>query len=62
MDLTISLANGKITAKVYDKPMALYNYIPTSSVHPPGMNTGLVIEQVLVIINSAISNHMPIIR
>ena len=47
MDLTISLANGKITTKVYEKPMALYQYITPSSAHPPGLNVGLVIGQVL---------------
>ena len=44
MDLTITLANGKIATKVYEKPMA---YITPSSAHLSGLNAGLVIGQVL---------------
>ena len=47
IDLTISLDNGKITTKVYEKPMSLHQYIPPYSVHPPGMARGLVIGQTL---------------
>jgi len=31
----------------YEKPMALYQYITPSSAHPPGLNSGLVIGQIL---------------
>ena len=47
MDLTILLANGKITTKVYKKNIALYQYIPPSSAHPSRLNASLVIGQVL---------------
>ncbi len=32
MDLTITLTNGKITTKLFAKPMALHLYIPPSHV------------------------------
>ena len=47
LDLTISINNGQISTKVFEKPMALHQYIPPSSAHPPGMTRGLVIGQTL---------------
>ena len=40
MDLTITLTNGKITTKLYAKPMVLNLYIPPFSCHASGMAAG----------------------
>ena len=42
MDLTLKITNGKITTKLYAKPMALHLYIPPFSCHAPGVSTGLI--------------------
>jgi hypothetical protein len=42
MDLTITLTNGKISTKLYAKPLALHLYIPPFSCHAPGVSTGLI--------------------
>ncbi|KAL7522484.1 hypothetical protein ACHAWX_007171 [Stephanocyclus meneghinianus] len=42
LDLTITLKNGRISTKTYQKPMNLYLYIPPHSAHPPGMIRGMV--------------------
>ena len=42
MDLTITLTNGKITTKLFAKPLALHLYIPPFSCHAPGVATGLI--------------------
>lgn len=47
MDLDIELSNGSVITRVYEKPLALYQYIPPHSAHPPGCRAGLVIGQVL---------------
>ena len=47
LDMTIWIENGKILTSLFAKPMALYQYIPPSSCHPPGVLTGLVLGQVL---------------
>ena len=47
LDMTIEIENNKIVTSLYAKPMALYQYIPPSSCHPPGVLTGLVLGQVL---------------
>ncbi|EJK55413.1 hypothetical protein THAOC_24858 [Thalassiosira oceanica] len=40
MDLGIELHNGSVVTRVYEKPLALYQYIPHSA-HPPGCRAGL---------------------
>ena len=47
MDLDIELQNGSVVTRVYEKPLALFQYIPPHSAHPPGTAPGLVIGQVL---------------
>ena len=47
LDMTIQIENGLIVTSLYAKPMALYQYIPPASCHPPGVLTGLVLGQVL---------------
>ena len=47
MDLDIELQNGSVVTRVYEKPLALYQYIPPHSAHAPGNTPGLVIGQVL---------------
>ena len=47
MDMTIQIENRLIVTSIYAKPMALYQYIPPNSCHPPGVLTGLVFGQIL---------------
>jgi hypothetical protein len=47
MDMTIQIEGGKIITTIYAKPMALYQYIPPNSCHPPGVLTGLIYGQIL---------------
>ena len=47
MDMTIRIEAGKIVTALYAKPLALYQYIPPDSCHPPGILTGLVYSQIL---------------
>jgi hypothetical protein len=47
MDMTIQIEDGLIVMSLYAKPMALYQYIPPNSCHPPGVLTGLVYGQIL---------------
>lgn len=42
MDLTITITNGKISTKLYAKPMALHLYIPPFSCHTPGISMGQI--------------------
>ena len=37
LDLTIEIRDGHFFTKTYQKPTNLYQYIPPSSAHPPGM-------------------------
>jgi len=47
MDLTIRIVDDHIETSLFEKELALYQYIPPSSAHPPGLLNGLVIGQVL---------------
>jgi hypothetical protein len=47
MDMTIRIEGGKIITTIYAKPLALYQYIPPNSCHPPGVLTGLIFGQIL---------------
>ena len=47
MDMTIQIEGERITTTIYAKPLALYQYIPPNSCHPPGVLTGLVFGQIL---------------
>ena len=47
MDMTIKIKGERIITTIYAKPMALYQYIPPSSCHPPGVLTGLLFGQIL---------------
>ena len=42
LDLTISIENGRIVTKTYQKPLNLFLYLPPSSAHPPGCIKGTV--------------------
>ena len=45
--MTINIKGERIVTTIYAKPIALYQYIPPSSCHPPGVLTGLVFGQIL---------------
>jgi hypothetical protein len=47
MDMTIEIEGERLVTTIYAKPMALYQYIPPSSCHPPGVITGLIFGQIL---------------
>ena len=47
MDMTIQIKGSKIITTIYAKPLALYQYIPPNSCHPPGVLTGLIFGQIL---------------
>ncbi len=45
--MTIQVKGEKIVTTIYAKPLALYQYIPPNSCHPPGVLTGLIFGQIL---------------
>ena len=45
--MTIKIEGERLVTTIYAKSMALYQYIPPSSCHPPGVLTGLVFGQIL---------------
>jgi hypothetical protein len=47
MDMTIRIEGERLVTTINAKPMALYQYIPPNSCHPPGILTGLVFGQIL---------------
>ena len=49
VDMTIQVKGEKIVTTIYAKPLALYQYIPPNSCHPPGALTGLIFGQILQI-------------
>ena len=42
LDLTLSIENGQIVSKTYQKPMNLFLYLPPLSAHPPGCIKGTI--------------------
>ena len=42
LDLTLTIENGLITSKTYQKPTNLYQYICRNSAHPPWMIKGVI--------------------
>jgi len=50
MDVTITIKDGKLTTTLFEKDLALYQYLPPNSSHPPGVLTGLVMGGVLRIL------------
>lgn len=47
MDMSLSIIDGRVESTLYEKPLALYLYIPPHSAHPPGVLAGLVMGNVL---------------
>lgn len=47
MDLSITINGDRLSTDLYEKPMALYLYIPPRSSHPPGGINGLITGQML---------------
>jgi hypothetical protein len=47
MDMIIQVKGEKIVTTIHAKPLALYQYIPTNSCHPPGVLTSLIFGQIL---------------
>ena len=45
LDLTVTIHQGKIYTKTYQKPMNLYLYIPPHSAHQPGIVKSLIFGQ-----------------
>ena len=41
LDLTLSIENGRIVSKTYQKPMNLFLYLPPSSAHPLAVSKAL---------------------
>lgn len=50
MDMSLSIENGRVESTLYEKKLALYLYIPPASAHPPGVTAGLVMGNVLRIL------------
>ena len=42
LDLTLSIEDGRIVSRTYQKPMNLFLYLPPSSSHPPGCIKGTI--------------------
>ena len=51
MDLTLSIADGRIKTSLYKKPSNIHLYIPPHSCHPPGLLPGVVHGMVFRIFN-----------
>ena len=48
LDLTLAvMPDGKIKTKLFEKPLALYLYIPPHSIHPPKVLTSHVFGSIL---------------
>ena len=48
LDIKLTLEpNGRLSTKLYEKPRALYLFIPPHSVHPPGVRAGHIFGNVL---------------
>jgi hypothetical protein len=47
MDMTIQVEGEKIVTTIYTKTLALYQYIPPNSCHPPRVLTGLIFGQII---------------
>lgn len=47
MDLTITISGDRFKTSLYEKPMALYLYLPPHSCHAPGVRTGLINGEIL---------------
>ncbi len=45
--MTIRIEGERLVTTIYAKPMALYQYIPPNSCHPPGVLTSFVFGQIL---------------
>ena len=46
LDLTLTIENGQVSFRVYEKPENLYLYLPPHSAHPPGMSRALITGQI----------------
>eukprot|EP00957_Ditylum_brightwellii_P109080 8321182-Ditylum_brightwellii.AAC.1 len=46
MNHTITIKDGKITTKLYEKSLNLYLYIPPHSAHPPGVLNEIIFGQI----------------
>ena len=48
LDMKVKITpSGRLTTSLYEKPMALYLFIPPNSAHPPGTNVGHIMGNVL---------------
>ena len=46
LDLTLSIVDGKIESRTFQKALNLYLYLPPTSAHPPGCIKGLIFGMV----------------
>jgi len=56
MNMSLSIEGDKIVSTIYEKKLALYLYIPPHSAHPPGILTGLIMDNTLRIHQLCTSN------
>ncbi|KAL7523890.1 hypothetical protein ACHAWF_002629, partial [Thalassiosira exigua] len=42
LDLNLRIENNRIITSTYQKPINLYQYLPPTSAHPPGMMKGII--------------------
>ncbi len=45
MTMTIEISGNQLVTSLYAKPIALYQYIPPTSCHPPGALTSLILDK-----------------
>eukprot|EP00957_Ditylum_brightwellii_P186288 14182506-Ditylum_brightwellii.AAC.1 len=46
MDVTITIKDGKITTKLYEKSLIIYLYISPHSAHSPGVLNGIIFGRI----------------